>query len=222
MPKNVSPKKYASFLLSFAINSIHKFKRGDIIMRHVHDLTIGLVLLFLLTACSLPVTKVAIQSMGLEKPGYTKEQAMTSLTTILVNRGFDIKLANKEAGLITTEYKQFAATGETPPFDYSMQIKGRILETGGKIKITLSPIVKEQNRMNAAAYSEHELSYFVGDPHNVQFIKSMRTEVGWRVLGQILFMNVAQDTAEAFGLKVEDLTQNVTKTPADAFEERNY
>jgi hypothetical protein len=178
----------------------------------------SLFLLLLLFACSLPVTKVDIQSFGLEKPDVTRDQALVSLTNIFVNRGFDIKFANKEAGLVTTEYKKFASMGDRPPFDYYMQIKARIVEENDNIRITLIPIVKSQNRMNAADYTESELSYFVGDPQAVNNVRSMRENVGWRSMGLILYMNVVHDTAQTYGLNVDEMTQNVTKTPTTTSE----
>lgn len=167
--------------------------------------------------CALPVTKVDVQSYELQKNGVSKDRALTRLTTVFVDRGFDIKLVNKEAGIITTEYKKFASTGENPPFDYYMQIRGRIGDAKGKTRISLSPTVKEQNRMNAAAYTEHELSYYIGEPANIRLIRSMREGTGWKSIGQTVFMNVVNDTCESFGLKVDDVVQNVTKTPANAF-----
>ncbi len=188
-------------------------------MKHVLKKSIGsLFLLLLLSSCSLPVTKVDIQSFGLEKADVTKDQALASLTNIFVNRGFDIKFANKEAGLVTTEYKKFASMGDKPPCDYYMQIKGRIVEANDKIKITLTPIVKSQNRMNSADFTERELSYFIGDAQAINKIGSMTDNVGWRAIGQILFMNIVHDTAETYGLTVEELTQNVTKTPSTTSE----
>jgi hypothetical protein len=44
----------------------------------------------------------------------------------------------------------------------------------------------------------------------------MKANVGWKTLGQVLFMNVVTDTTEAFGLSVDNVIQNVTKTPANA------
>ena len=178
----------------------------------------ALFFLLFLSACSLPVTKVDIQSFGFEKPDVTKDQAMASLINIFVNRGFDIKFANKDAGLVTTEYKKFASMGDRPPFDYYMQIKGRITEDNDIARITLTPIVKGQNRMNAADFSERELSYFIGDAPAIQKIGSMRENVGWRTMGQILFMNVVHDTAETYGLTIEEITQNVTRTPSSTSE----
>jgi hypothetical protein len=175
------------------------------------------VIPFIMVGCSLPVTKVDVQSFEIKKPGIQEDQALSKLTGIFIDRGFDIKFTNKDAGVITTEYKKFASNGEHPPFDYYMQIKGRVKIIRGETEVTLSPIVKEQNRLNAAAFSEHELSYYTGDPQSIKLIASMKEGTGWRALGQVLFMNVVTDTAETFGLSVDDVIQNVTTTPASAF-----
>ncbi len=172
---------------------------------------------FVLLACSLPVTRVEVQSFEIRKAGIQEEQALTRLTGIFIDRGFDIKFTNKDAGVITTEYKKFASIGGNPPFDYYMQVKGRVKVVRDATSVTLSPIVKEQNRLNAAAFTEHELSYYTGDAGNIRLIDSMKEGTGWRTLGQVLFMNVVTDTAESFGLGTDDVIQNVTKTPADAF-----
>src|SRR6056297_1561334 len=160
----------------------------------------------LFAGCSVPVTKVDVQ----------KKEAMSVLTNIFFDRGFDIKFADKDAGVMTTEFKKFASMGESPPFDYFMQIKSSVRTAGDRTRVKLSPIVKEQNRMNAAAYTERSLSYFTGKSEDLKFIDSMRENVGWRSLGQILFMNVVSDTAEAFSMSEEDVIQNVTKTPKNA------
>lgn len=174
------------------------------------------VIALTLVSCSIPVTKVEVQSFEIKKQGIDTDQAVAKMSGIFVDRGFDIKMSNKDAGIVTTEYKKFTSVGGDPPFDYYMQIKAKIKIAGGNTSIALSPIVKEQNRMNAAAFTEHELSYYTGNPSNVRLIKSMRPETGWRVLGQTLFMNVVTDTAETFGLSTDQVIQNVTNTPANA------
>lgn len=179
----------------------------------VVSVSIGILLL---TACAgFPVNKIQVQSFEIKKPNAPLEEAISKLTGILVDRGFDIKLTNKEAGLVTTEYKKFASSGENPPFDYSMQIKGRVKVANGVTTVQLVPLVREQNRLNAAAFTEHELMYYTGEPANVRAIHSMR-EGGWRLQSQVMFMNIVSDTADAFGISKEDVVQNVTTTTVSA------
>jgi len=169
------------------------------------------IIIVLFVGCSAPVTFVEVQSYEAQSTKLTPDKAFDAMTMILVNRGFDIKMSNKDVGLITTEYKKFASTGGNPPFDLYIQIKAIVQDLNGKVNIKLSPIVKEQNRANAAAFTEHELSYFAGDPHNVSLIKSMR-EGGWRSDAQTNFMNVVNDVSQTLGISVEEVKQNVTNT----------
>jgi len=172
---------------------------------------------FALSGCgSMQVKRVDVQSYEIQKQGIETGKAIDRVTSVLIDRGFDIKMANKEMGVVTTEYKKFASAGTSPPFDYYMQVKARVkLDAKGKTVILLSPIVKEQNRTNSAAFTERELNYYTGEPSDVQMISSMR-EGGWRVSGQVIFNNIVNDVAVAYGVSIEQVIQNVTTTPANA------
>jgi hypothetical protein len=67
-----------------------------------------------------------------------------------------------------------------------------------------------------AAFTEYELSYYTGEPNNVRLITSQQPG-GWRIAGQTMFMNVVTDVAEVAGVSVQEVQQNVTTTPANAF-----
>jgi len=147
------------------------------------------------------------------------ERAFSKITGILVNKGFDIKTSNQDAGIVTTEYKQFASTGTDPPFDYYLQIRTILQEMpNGQLIVKLVPIVKEQNRMNAAAFTEKELAYFTGEPSNVLAIEKTRSSEKWRSLGQTMFMNVVTDVAGVAGVSIEEVKQNVTSSPVNTFD----
>jgi hypothetical protein len=172
-----------------------------------------------LSACGLvnwPVTRVDVQSFEARPPRITRDQILIQLTGVLVARGFDIKQTNKDAGLVTTEYKKIGSEGTKPPFDYYLQIRATVSGTDQTPILKLMPFVKEQNRLNAAANSDHELSYYVGEPKNVRRVSSM-SDNGWRSLGQVAFMNVISDMAEKLGVPLDQFVQNVTKTDANAF-----
>jgi len=180
-------------------------------------LSVSVFLMLMLTACSsLPVTQVSVQSYELQAPGATPATALSQLVGVFVERGFDVKMSNADSGVVTTEYKKFASIDTNPPFDYYMQVRAKLRTTADGASIRLTPIVKEQNRLNLAAFSEHELIYFIGDPEGVQTIGSMSPNTGWRMLGQVLFMNVVTETATA--LKVDDgaILRNESKLIVDA------
>lgn len=108
--------------------------------------------------------------------------------------------------MITTEYKQFASVEGSPSFDFYLQIKTTIREgQDGKLLITLTPQVKEANRLNAAAFTERQRIFF-----NEQEQKGyLNTNDQANLKGQLLFMNVVHGVAEALGLGIEQFEQNV-------------
>lgn len=137
-----------------------------------------------------------------------KDNAYNAVTMILVDKGFDVKMGNKDVGLITTEFKKYGSVGDNPPFDLFLQIKTSIKERpDGKVSIILTPLAKDVNRLNSAAYTEHELQSFTEE--QIQKPKRL-TAYGQAVLqGHLLFLNVARGVAEACGLDMEQIEQNV-------------
>jgi hypothetical protein len=135
------------------------------------------------------------------------DEAYQKVTSILIDKNFDIKQGDKDLGLITTEYKQFASVSSSPPFDYSLQIRTTIKDRpDGKLAIKMVPAVKEVNRMNAAAFTEHQLWYFDADAEKKA---KWDSKAEARLKGHAMFMNVVQAVADASGLDVTELEQNV-------------
>jgi hypothetical protein len=137
----------------------------------------------------------------------SKDDIYNRISMILVDKGMDIKMGNKDIGLITTEYKQVGAFGKEPPFDMYLQIKASIKETpDNKVMITLIPLVKDVNRLNAAAFNERQLR-----------LVEEKDLKGWGdrafletcVKAQLLFMNVAQALAEQLGMDISQFEQSV-------------
>jgi len=170
-----------------------------------------------LAACSVPIQRIDVQSFEVSGNKVTPARVYAELTNLLVGRGFDLKTTDRDAGLLTTEYKKYAAQGQSPPFDYYLQLRVNVRETTpGLFSIRVSPFVKEQNRSNAAAFTEEELSYCDGRQSALNNLDSMRKD-GWQTLGQLTFMNVVTDIANKFGMAVDDVVKNVTRTPKNGF-----
>jgi len=144
-----------------------------------------------------------LQEVTAKTEKITVDAAYNAVTSILIDKGFDIKMANKDIGIITTEYKQFASVEPygKPPFDLYLQIKVKIKKgTDGKVHISLSPISKDVNRLNAAAFTEHELIYLTPEEQ-----KYPRTNEKAYLLGQIMFNNVVIGVSELTGIGMEQL-----------------
>lgn len=163
----------------------------------------------------LAVTRLDVQSYEGVSPKARQDALFRQITSILVDQNFDIKVSNRDAGLVTTEFKKFASEGSDPPFDYYLQIRSVVRDTPKGTSVKLTPLVREQNRMNSGAFTEHELSYYVGSPTAIRMIGSMKPD-GWRAKGQALFNNVATEVAGRLGMTIDQLQQNVTRTQTNA------
>jgi uncharacterized lipoprotein len=176
---------------------------------------VAISIIALAGCASLGVTKLDVQSYEGVTTKARQDALFKQVSNVLVDQNFDIKVSNKDAGLVSTEFKKFASEGSNPPFDYYLQIKATIRDTQKGTAVRLTPVVREQNRMNSAAFTDHELSYYIGSPSALAMIGSMKPS-GWRARGQTLFVNVATDVAGKLGMTVDQLTQNVTRTNANA------
>ncbi|MFH1679081.1 MAG: hypothetical protein ABIH26_00375 [Candidatus Eisenbacteria bacterium] len=137
----------------------------------------------------------------------SSEDAYKKITAILIDNNFDIKQGDKDLGLITTEYRQFASVDGSPPFDYYLQIRTTIkTRQDGKLVVKMAPSVKEVNRLNVGAFTERQLWYFDADAAGKA---KWDTKAQARLKGHTMFMNVVQDVADACGLGVEELDQNL-------------
>lgn len=178
--------------------------------------TVPLVLFAPLLAACLPTyTKVTIQSYQASPQRLNRDQAFNAVTSALVARGFDIKASNKDAGLVSTEYKKIASSGDSPPFDYYLQLRVTLPQASdSKPIIRITPMVKEQNRMNAAAFSEHELEYiYQGTAAEAPPVTQQgRGQMSWRDQCRIAFQNVISDLTSAFGISDTDWKIETTRT----------
>jgi len=166
-------------------------------------LILGVLLIF---TSSCVQTRYAVLDIKGASDKVKKEEAYNRITMILIDKGFDIKMGNKDLGLITTEYKQFASYDGTPPFDFYLQIKTTLRDRAdGKLQVVMTPIVKDQNRLNSAAFNEHSL---IGYSEQDQQRVFSRKEKAY-VKGFQLFFNVVTSVGELFGLGIEQFERNL-------------
>jgi hypothetical protein len=161
---------------------------------------LGFLALALLMGCATTTTSLLNVKATSDKA--TAEKTYNAVTALIVDQGFDVKTANKDIGLVTTEYKKFAALAGSPPFDFYLQIKTQIKTTAnGKLQVVMTPIVKESNRLNAAAFTEYSL-VFLSDKDKEGYMDARKKAM---LAGQVLFLNVVQGVAETLGLSMEEL-----------------
>lgn len=166
-------------------------------------------IIFTLTFASLLIgcsgQKTALMDVKATSDKLTIEKAYNIITQAFIDKGFDIKIGNKDLGLVTTEYKKFGSVDGNPPFDFYLQIKAQAkTRQDGKIQITITPVIKESNRLNSAAFTERELTFLSEEEQKKYLDANEKTELS----GQLLFLNVVQFIAEAGGLSMEQLEYN--------------
>ena len=141
----------------------------------------------LLTIAGCGGTRKALLDVTATPPTLGADEAYQKVTAILIDKNFDIKQGQKDLGLLTTEYKQFGSSGGTPPFDFYLQIRTTVkTRPDGKLVIKMVPAVKQQNRMNAAAFTEETLRYF--DEKTVAKPIWLDSTDQVRLKGQLLFI----------------------------------
>lgn len=174
-----------------------------IIMRKFPLFIVPVLLTLMLLGCGGPATILLDVKATSDK--LTSDKAYNAVTAVLVDKGFDIKFSNKDVGLITTEYKKWGELDGTPPFDFYLQIKIQIKNRpDGKLQITMTPLAKNSNRLNAAAFTEHDL-IFLTEKEQKGSLSAYNATI---LIGQNLFLNVVQGVAEALGLGMEQLEYN--------------
>jgi len=157
----------------------------------------------LVSGC-MTVTLKRLNAMTAETDKAKLDDAFGRITAILVDRGFDIKVGNKDIGLVSTEYKQVGSVAGSPPFDFYLQVKATLKQTpANKLSVKLTPLVKEVNRLNPAAFTEHGLPLMAENQTPVTDLEKVN------FAAQTSYMAVAQGVAEALGLSLQEMQQDV-------------
>lgn len=167
---------------------------------------IGFTLLSL-SACTATRTSLIDVRAAIEPTN--SEKAQKAIAMALVDKGFELKIHDKDLRMTTTEYKKFAMVSGWPPFDFYFQVKAVVRDTpDGRYAIALTPKIKEQNRINASAFTEHDLIMYSEQERKGDYVT--QSGRGKAMLdGQLLFLSIVQSIADALGMPVEQFKHNV-------------
>jgi hypothetical protein len=169
-------------------------------------LSIGIAFLFL-SACTATRTSLIDVKATIEPS--SSEKAYNAIVLALLDKGFDLKMNDRDLRVTTTEYKKYASAGVLPPFDFYLQVKAVVRDTpDGKYQIALTPKIKEQNRLNASAFTEHALIIYSDKEQKEDY--ATHSGGGKAMLeGQLLFLSIVQAIADVLGLPAERFKQNL-------------
>lgn len=172
-------------------------------------LSIGIVCL-LLGACSTTRTSLIDVKAVIEPP--SADKAYKAIVMTFLDKGFDLKMNDRDLRVVTTEYKKYTSAGVWPPFDFYLQLKAVVRDTqDGKYQIALTPKIKEQNRINASAFTEHTLILYSEKEQKQDY--AIQSGGGKAMLeGQLLFLSIVQSIADALGFPVDQFKRNLQQT----------
>ena len=131
------------------------------------------------------------------------DRAYHALTLALIDQGFDLKIKDSAMRLVTTEPKKYTSVSGWPPFDFYLSITAVVRDSPGndRAELTLRPKIREQNRMNANAFTEHPLFIYSPEEAATPMGRTSRAEAMQK--GQAMFRSIIQSIAAALGISVE-------------------
>jgi hypothetical protein len=168
------------------------------------------IVFLLLNGCTATRTSLIDVKATIEPS--SSEKAYTAIVMTLLDKGFDLKMHDKELRVVTTEYKKYTSVGGWPPFDFYLQLKAVVRDTpNGKYQIALTPKINEQNRINPSAFTEQALIIYSDKEQKKDY--ATQSGAGKAMLeGQLLFLSIVQAIADVLGLPADEFKQNLQQT----------
>ncbi len=160
------------------------------------------VALLILNGCAPSIrTSVIDVRSTIDRSG--SERVYRAITLALLDKGFDLKIKDTAMRLITTEYQKYDSVSGWPPFDFYLKIKAVVRDSSGGSgdEIVLWPTIKEQNRLNMNAFTEHPLILYSTEDTVTTGSMTSRSEAMRK--GQLVFRSLLQAIADALSISVE-------------------
>jgi hypothetical protein len=170
-------------------------------------------LFMIILSCTLLSGCVATRSTLIDVraplPSTQIDAAYNAVVTVLLNAGFDLKMNDHTVHAVATEYRKFTDVSGWPPFDFYLRVKAHIRQDpGGTYELAITPTIKEQNRLNANAFTEHALVlYSETEQRDEYIVKSGRGKA--MLLGQQQFLALLQTIAQRLSLTDEQLHRQI-------------
>ena len=164
-------------------------------------------LIVALSACT--ATRSTLIDVRAPLPADRLDTAYNAVVVTLLNAGFDLKMNDRTIHAVATEYKKFTDVSGWPPFDFYLRVKAHIRQdAGGAYELAITPTIKEQNRLNANAFTEHTVVLYSETEQREDYIvKSGRGKA--MLTGQQQFLDLLHVIAQSLGLSDEQFRRQV-------------
>ena len=161
-------------------------------------------MLITLQGC-VPTTRTVVTDVRAPLSQVMLDRAHKAMTLALLDAGFDLKQQDPALRIVMTEYKKVDSVSGWPPFDFYLQIKAVVRDIPGSQdgELAIWPKMKEQNRLNQNAFTEHPLIWYSQQETDDSNQLSARAEAMRK--GQALFQSFLQSVADRLGLPVDAL-----------------
>lgn len=161
----------------------------------------------LLAGCT--ATRATLVDVRAPLPPAQIDTAYNTVVTVLLNAGFDLKMNDHTVHAVATEYRKYTDVSGWPPFDFYLRVKAHIRQDhGGTYELAITPTIKEQNRLNANAFTEHALVlYSETEQRDEYIVTSGRGKA--MLLGQQQFLALLQTIAQRLSLTDEQLQRQI-------------
>lgn len=166
-----------------------------------------LTLLLILSGCT--ATRSTLIDVRATLPTSNLDSTYNAVVEELLNAGFDLKMNDRTVHATATEYRKYTSVSGWPPFDFYLRVKAHIRrDASGTHELAITPTIKEQNRLNANAFTEHTIVlYSEAEQRDDHIVKSGR---GLAMLqGQQQFLSLLQAIAQRLGLTDEQIRRHV-------------
>lgn len=170
--------------------------------RTARQLIVVVVGALLLSGCVSSIRTSAIDVRAtIDQSG--SDRAYHAIALVLIDQGFELKIKDSAMRLVTTEPKKYESVSGWPPFDFYLSITALVRNTPGndRAELMLRPKIREQNRMNANAFTEHPLFIYSMEEAATPMGRTSRAEAMQK--GHAMFQSVLQSIAAALGVPIE-------------------
>ena len=170
--------------------------------KNAQQLIVAVVAALLLSGCVSSIRTSAIDVRATIDQS-ASDRAYHALTLALIDQGFELKIKDSAMRLVTTEPKKYESVSGWPPFDFYLSITALVRNTTGtdRAELMLRPKIREQNRMNANAFTEHPV--FVYSPEEAASPMGSTSRAEAMQKGHVMFQSVLKSIAAALGVPIE-------------------
>lgn len=167
-----------------------------------------MVTLSCLAGCT--ATRTTLIDVRATLPSSSTDTAYNAVVVALLNAGYDLKMNDRVVHAVATEYKKVANVSGWPPFDFYLRIKALISQnTDGTAQIAITPTMKEQNRLNSNAFTEHTLVLYSEAEQRDDYVVNIG-RVKAMLEGQRHFLALVHTIAQSIGLTDAQFQQQLT------------